>query len=120
MCNSKTDTVRLHLCFIRENDTFIIGEDSDGNRRSFRKQDVSFVVNRKQDSVQVIVDRKRLDRIKARRSEKAPTAEMAKTKKERKCLNCKHPFMADAVTFICTPCKRTQNWKSGGDYSLVA
>lgn len=120
MCQKKLDTVRLNLTFKRENETFLICEDSDGNRRSFRKIDISYLIDKKRNKATVVVDRKRLARIMKRQSVTAPMVISKAKAKTRKCLNCKSEFKAEPNIFICTPCKKTSNWKSGGDYSLAA
>lgn len=112
-----TDRIRVELSFQRENPTFVVGTEADGSRRSFRKQDIVF--SRQGEKIVVEVDRKRYERMCGRISEKAPMAARKSKRLVRKCLNCRHPFNADPVTFICTPCKKTAAWQSGGEYSLA-
>jgi len=115
MCTS--NTVFLALTLDRQNNTFIVGHDAEGRRWSFRKQDVTFEIDG--ELLAVHVDRKRYERILNRESERAPMAEVKKTRRTRKCLRCKNEFQADAVTYICSPCKNTAAWRSGGDYSVA-
>tara|TARA_Y100001951_G_C11151139_1_gene189267 strand:- start:50 stop:253 length:204 start_codon:yes stop_codon:yes gene_type:complete len=62
--------------------------------------------------------------------EKAEAMQMWKTgykkvkpkldKKKRKCMMCEKDFMSEWIgNRICDPCKSTDYWKTGNDYSIM-
>jgi hypothetical protein len=117
----RADTVSLSLRLIQETTCAVVGEDAEGDRRKFDKRDLlSCVVSRKLESVSVVIEKRKLKKIRMLRGDFSPMAEKAVVLKNRRCLNCRHPFKAHPSTFICTPCKKTVSWRMGGDYSLMA
>lgn len=115
----KADSISLSLRLVEETSTTIVGEDAEGDRRTFQKADLqSCVVSRRFESVSVVLARKTFKAIKPMRVESAPNAGRT-IRKKRRCLNCRHEFKAHPSSFICDPCKKMTSWRMGGDYSLV-
>lgn len=113
-------TVSLSLRLVREDETTIIGEDAEGDRRIFCKSDLrSCIVSRRFESVSIVVEKVKLRQAKVQKADISPTCEKGIKKKKRKCLTCRHPFMAHPSTFVCPPCKKTSAWRTGSDYSLA-
>jgi hypothetical protein len=111
-------TVSLFLRLISEDVTTVIGEDADGDRRCFQKADLhSCIVNRRYESVSVVMDWSVFKKMKPMKADFSPNSEIVL--KRRKCLNCRSEFEAHPSIFICDPCKSTVHWRAGGEYSLA-
>lgn len=112
--------VSLSLRLVDEDAAIVVGEDAEGDRRKFRKSDLkSCIVSRKLESVSVVMDRAKFRKLRVEKADIAPAAEQVVVKKKRKCLSCRHEFQAHPAIFVCPPCKKTNNWRTGSDYSLA-
>lgn len=81
---------------------------------TFAKNGKSFTV----DLPEAVINR-RLNRVYDEPAPKNDKKAKAKKTVTRKCMLCKHEFEADPAHRICTPCKSTGNWKSGGEYAIA-
>lgn len=117
MRGSKVRSLWLRL--VEESGNYVIGEDEDGTFYQFDASGVSMcVIDRTAESVRVnfrLGQVRRMEQL----SERGPRSEKRSQRLVRKCMNCHHPFEADPVIFICDPCKKTTNYRTGSDYSLV-
>lgn len=106
---------RVLLRVLKETDTEIIGEDSDGRAYVFTKADVPlYVVNKRDNSVAVTYYYKQL-RSTTYDHDRNPSPIKRVT---RNCLLCHHPFRAPEPYRICYTCKGDPMWKYGGSYSM--
>jgi hypothetical protein len=115
----KAETFSLSLRLIEETSTTVIGEDESGDRRLFQKADLqSCIVSRRFESVSIVIEWRKLKKIKPMNMDVSPASEKPVVLKKRRCLNCRHEFDAHPSIFICEPCKRATSWRMGGDYSV--
>jgi hypothetical protein len=115
----KSKSLSLSLRLIDETPTTVTGEDEFGECRVFQKADLhSCIVSRKYESVSLVIEWQKLKATKRFTLDCSPESEKAVVKKERRCLNCRHTFMAHPSSYICDPCKNTVGWRMGGEYSL--
>lgn len=112
--------LKLCLRLISDDKETLVGEDASGTRRQFQKKDLkSIIFDRANEAVDVSVTPKALATAKKITVDISPEAELGIKRIERPCMSCKHPFMAHPSIHVCTPCKQTSVWGSGGDYSVA-
>lgn len=104
--------IRRTLRLLEESEVDVVGEDVSGRVVGFFKNSVrAYVLNRSGNAVHVTCYPYQLHN----RPWKT-TYDQREPRTKKKCLLCKHEFMAIPQIRVCGPCKESIEWKSGSEF----